>query len=90
MMRPLNRHVEGETVYSFGKVESRLGDGKYKVTFREKDIIIATRGWLDTGTWIRMYGTFKSGVLRTTFVGDLGSVDINLLERAIEYTRERL
>lgn len=90
MLCPLNRPVEGETVYSFGKVENRLGDGKYEITFRDKSMIIVTEKWLDAGSWIRVYGTFKSGVLRVVFVGDLGSVDINLFERAIEYTREHL
>ncbi|CCI73970.1 ECU08_1425 [Encephalitozoon cuniculi GB-M1] len=85
MLRLLDIPVEGRTVYSFGKVRDKLENGKYEVSFREKTIIITTDRRLSIGSWIRMYGTFKSGVLRTIFVGELDGVDINLLEKAVRY-----
>ncbi|AHL30142.1 uncharacterized protein Eint_081405 [Encephalitozoon intestinalis ATCC 50506] len=90
MLSLLDRPIEGKTIYSFGKVESRLGSGRYKVVFKERSIIMATEKQLDIGSWVRMYGMFRSGILRTIFVGGLSGVDINVLERAIEYVKQHL
>lgn len=90
MLRLLDSPVEGKAVYSFGKVQGKAGCGKYEVAFHGRSIVIATEKHLEPGMWIRMYGTFRSGVLRTVFVGRLDGVDINLLEKAVRHVAEHL
>ena len=85
MMKLLGFMQENEVVYSFGKVIDKLEDNKYMLESHNNSTVIATKSHIEVGTWIRVYGTFRSGILQTVFVGRLSGVDINLFERAVVY-----
>ncbi|KAH9410910.1 hypothetical protein HK407_09g15050 [Ordospora pajunii] len=90
MMKLLGFMQENEVVYSFGKVTAMLENNKYILASHDTSVVMSTKTHLEVGAWIRAYGTFGSGILRTVFVGRLTGVDINLFERAVACIHSRM
>lgn len=90
MLSRLKSYTEARRIYSFGKITSKIESYRYELAFHEEKIVVATQKQLDVNIWVRVYGTFSSGVLRATFIGKLNGVDIGLFEKAINYIESHL
>lgn len=90
MLSLLRTPPDGHRIYSFGKITAKLSPNRYELAFHAEKIVIETAGRFNLNSWVRVYGTFTSGVLRVIFIGRLDAVDINLLERAVAYMEKHL
>jgi hypothetical protein len=78
---PIPKHT-----YSFAIITECSAKNTYKVKFKEAYALIHTASILNTGDWIRFYGSYDGKIIKCEFVEILNGVDINILIKLINKT----
>jgi hypothetical protein len=76
----------GNTVYSIGKISSRIKTDMYSIRSGTEFFVIHASGQtLRINQWIRFHGVFDGNVISCTYIESLDGIDIGLIFRYLNH-----
>jgi hypothetical protein len=87
MFNSMERFNKKGKVYSFGRV-SKINDKEYVVEYKNSNFVIKTQEKYKIGDWVVFYGVFNNGVVQAEYVENISGVDVNILERFVNFLED--